>query len=151
MRARAVARHTDDRGTAARELRVQVAEIAGFAGAAGGIVLGVEIQHDPLVLQVGELKRVARLGGAGEFGDLGADFDRHVAFASIPDNGSRFRRDDGRRKFALQNLTGSMIASRFKPSHISMNSSRSSAMRVSAGMPTVICAWNMSAPVCIAW
>ena len=43
-----------------------------------------------------------------------------------------------------------MIASRFIESQNSRKSSRREAMCVFAGMPTVICAVNISAPVCIA-
>src|SRR6185437_11394570 len=125
MRFRAVARHADHLRAAALELRKEIAEILRLARAAAGVVLGIEVQHRPLASQIGQLQRAAVGGGAREFGSLAADFHR-------------------------QNFTGSMIASRFKPSHSSRKSSRNPAIWVSAGMPMVICAWNMSAPVCIA-
>src|SRR5262249_17243451 len=49
-----------------------------------------------------------------------------------------------------QYFIGSMIASRLRPSQNSRKSSRKAAMCVFDGMPIVICAENMSAPVCIA-
>ena len=49
-----------------------------------------------------------------------------------------------------QNFTGSMMASRFRPSHSSRKSSRKAAMWISEGTPMVNWAWNISAPVCIA-
>src|SRR6185312_3851717 len=67
---RRVARDADDLGVAFAELRVQVAEVLRFGGTAGGGVLGVEIQHYPLALEVGEPERGAVAGGAAEGGGL---------------------------------------------------------------------------------
>jgi hypothetical protein len=43
-------------------------EVVGFDGAAGGLVLGVEVEDDPLALVVGEADRLVFLGGQGEVG-----------------------------------------------------------------------------------
>ena len=49
-----------------------------------------------------------------------------------------------------QYFIGSMMASRLRWSQNSMNSSRNAAMCMLAGMPTVSCAVNIEAPVCMA-
>jgi hypothetical protein len=43
-------------------------EVVGFDGAAGGLVLGVEVEDDPLALVVGEADGLVFLGGQGEVG-----------------------------------------------------------------------------------
>src|SRR5690606_5928416 len=58
-----VARNAIDFATQGLELRVAVAEILGFGGAARRVVLGVEIQDEGLALQRGRIE--GALGGFG--------------------------------------------------------------------------------------
>src|SRR6185437_3726869 len=206
-----IARHADDLRVALAEGGVQIAKILRFAGAAGGRVLRVEVHHQPLALEVGQLQFIAVAGGAFQRVQLLADFEhdesctavrrrasrlkvgwrdmdggvaaRRANCPGVPENagmnrlaacnatslrqghGHRLARAgqqmtglvratgsrDARRTAGSQNFTGSMIASRFRPSHNSRKSSRSAAMWISAGMPMVNWAWNISAPVCMAW
>src|SRR5699024_1859831 len=122
-------RDADNHRVALPELGHQVAEILGFVGATGCVVLGIEVHHHPLALQRVQRDVTAIGDGALELGGGFADFD-HVS--------------------PFQNFTGSMMASRLRLSQSSRKSSRNAAMWLLAGMPTVICAWNMSAPVCMA-
>src|SRR5690606_38526520 len=105
---------------------VEVAETVRLAGAAGRRILGIEIDDDGSAAQVGQRERAAVMQDALEPGHF------------LADRGHR------------QNFIGSMIASRLSPSQNSRKSSRSAAMWVVLGIPIVICAENMSAPVCIA-
>src|SRR5690606_17318193 len=135
VRLHRVARDAEHLGAALAELRQQRVEVQALGGAAGGGILWVEIEDQPLAGMVGE----GGGGAAGQgqrhrqdrFGELLADGDH--AQDSIP-----------------QNFIGSMMASRFRWSQNSRKSSRNAAMCMSAGMPMVTWAVNISAPVCIA-
>ncbi len=121
-----IARDADDRAVLLAELRIEIAEILRFERAAGRHVLRIEVDDEWLSDEVGELQRRSVLQRAFELWSLFAGFEHR------------------------QNFIGSMIASRLSPSQNSRKSSRSAAMCIVFGMPIVICAENMSAPVCIA-
>ena len=63
MRGRAVATHPDHHEPLLQQLRIPVAERAGFGRTAGGIVFRVKIKNDPLPLtqQVGQRDRISVL------------------------------------------------------------------------------------------
>src|SRR5690606_18532909 len=130
VRADRIPRYPEDRGAQLAELRQQGVEVPALGGAAGGGVLGIEVQHQPLPGVVGE-------GGGAAV----------VKCQRQPEDGLAQCLADVRHG---QNFIGSMIASRFRWSQNSRKSSRSAAMCMSAGIPMVTCAVNISAPVCIA-
>src|SRR5439155_24718852 len=55
VRGRRIARNAEHPGARAPELAVKVAKIRAFGGAAGGVVLGVEVQDQLLAAQGGKL------------------------------------------------------------------------------------------------
>ena len=71
VRFQAVARDADDDRVGLAEVGVQVAELLAFEGAAGGVVLGVEIDDDVLAAMVGQLEWGVAGGGQFEIGDDG--------------------------------------------------------------------------------
>src|SRR5690606_20744385 len=122
-----IARYPEDARAFGVEARREVAEIARFHGAAGGVVLRIEVQHQPAPGVVGKPRLAAVGKGESKVGNRVAGLDHRG-----------------------QNFIGSRIASRLRWSQNSRKSSRSAAMCIEAGMPTVSCAENMSAPVCMA-
>ncbi len=77
-----VARHTvlrqaDDDGLSTGKIGVHIAELAGFGGAAGGIVFRVEIEHHRLALQRAEGHGAIAIGRQSEIGGLGANIEAH--------------------------------------------------------------------------
>src|ERR1700733_12251341 len=58
----AVRRNADDGGAGAGEFGAQAVEVDGFGGAAGRVVLGVEVDHDRLALEILKM-RPAAAGG----------------------------------------------------------------------------------------
>src|SRR5690606_33356378 len=56
-------------GVGLPELRMASAEVQAFGGAAGGAVLGIEVQNDLLALECGELHGLAAGGFGLEFGN----------------------------------------------------------------------------------
>src|SRR5690606_29900354 len=112
------------------ERRQQRGEIPALGGAARRVVLRVEVQHQPLATVVGQGDGIAAGQGQRE---NGGDVVTGVEHFQTP-----------------QNFIGSRIASRFRWSQNSRKSSRRAAICMLAGTPMVICAENMSAPVCIA-
>src|SRR5690606_15902388 len=129
--------HAQDFAVELAEPAVEITEIARFAGAAGRRVPGVEVNHDPFSAQRFEVERAAIVERRLQCGYALADADR-------------FRVAHVLASLSCQNFIGSMIASRLSPSQNSRTSSRSAARCIEPGMPTVICAENMSAPVCMA-
>src|SRR5215216_2785525 len=67
-----VAGDADDRHAGGLEVGQVVVELARFAGAARGIVGGIEVEDDPLALEVGQRHGGAVLVGQGELRRLGA-------------------------------------------------------------------------------
>src|SRR5690606_28229553 len=122
-----ILRHAQHLGAGAPELRQQGVEVQALGGAAGGGILRVEVQHQPLAGVVAERGRLAAGERKGQVGDAVAGVGHRAQY-----------------------FIGSMMASRFRWSQNSRKSSRSAAMCMSAGTPIVSCAENMSAPVCIA-
>ncbi len=72
-----VPRHAEHGGAGLGEILVLVAELHGLGGAAGGVVLGIEVQDQDLaeVRCVGDLDATGRVGF--EFGEGFVDNDRH--------------------------------------------------------------------------
>ena len=68
VRLQAVARDAEDFAAGFAELGVEVAELAGLGGAAGRVVLGVEIEHQRLAALGGELKVVPPVAGREKSG-----------------------------------------------------------------------------------
>jgi hypothetical protein len=62
----AVARDAVDFGAGLAELRVQVPEVRAFGGAARGIVLGIEVQHQHFGLGIGQPESLAARALQGE-------------------------------------------------------------------------------------
>src|SRR5690606_7192143 len=131
---RRVARDAEDLRAQRLELRQQRVEVAALGGAAGRVVLRIEIQHQPLA-------GVRAQGGGAAIGE------RQLQACRNPR--ARVGRI-GLAHCAPQNFIGSMMASRLRWSQNSRKSSRSAAMCMRAGTPMVTWAEYMSAPVCIA-
>src|SRR5690606_24120170 len=70
VRLQGIARHANDDGARGQEIGVQVAEILAFSGAARGVVLGVEIQHDGTAAALFETERAYRAFGGERRGGL---------------------------------------------------------------------------------
>ena len=58
--------HTEHNGIQFFKGLETIGEIARFGSAAGGVVLGIEIQYHPLALVIGKLDRVVLLVGKGK-------------------------------------------------------------------------------------
>ena len=69
MRFQRVARDAIDVDAGAAELAVQVAKVAALRGAAGGVVLGVEVEDQAFAALVFEPERAAAGAGKTEVGD----------------------------------------------------------------------------------
>jgi len=63
MRFGVVARDAVDAAVQFSEFRVQVAKLDALGGATGGVVLGVEIQYQELILDLGQMKNRAPVQG----------------------------------------------------------------------------------------
>ncbi len=79
MRLWRVARHPEDGGVRCLECGVQVAKILAFAGAARGVVLGVEIQRQPTITVVGKVCDAAGGKVQSEVGNTVADIQHHAS------------------------------------------------------------------------
>src|SRR5262249_57955264 len=77
VRGDAVAGDADHRGLDLPKFGKGIAEAAGFGGAAGGVVLGIEIKHDLLPAQLRQADLAAPVGRKGEVRRLVADLDAH--------------------------------------------------------------------------
>jgi hypothetical protein len=68
VRVDAVEAYAEDDRVVVRVFRLVDLEVVGFAGAAGGLILGIEIQDDPLAAIIVQANRRAFLRGQGEVG-----------------------------------------------------------------------------------
>ncbi|MNH12081.1 hypothetical protein D3C79_716140 [compost metagenome] len=112
-----------------------VTETLAFGGAARGAVLGIEVQHHLLALELSQADALATGGLGLEVGDGLVEFNGHVKLPYIGFCGRH----------------GSISASRFRASEKSRNWSRSQLIWVPAGRVTVKVALSMVPPVCGAW
>jgi hypothetical protein len=78
----AVLGHAHDRDARGRELGMAAGEVDLLFGAARGVVLGVEIEHERPPLQVGQAHAAAAIGGQIELWRLLSGFERHVVSSS---------------------------------------------------------------------
>ena len=80
----AIRGNADDRGAGGGELGAQPVEVDGLGGAAGGVVLGIEVDYDRLALQVVEMRPAAAVGRQFEIGRHVAlnQFLNHIALVS---------------------------------------------------------------------
>lgn len=69
----AVGRDADDNRVGRFEFAAQRAEIDRFGGAAGRVVLGVEIKNDGLALEFGQCHRPFTVAGQSEIGSRAAN------------------------------------------------------------------------------
>ncbi len=129
VRGQRIARDAEHDGAAFGEILLLVAKVLRLERTARRRVLRIEIHDDVFAFEIAQADLRVVADGAAQVWNFVTDFHGMAC---------------------LQNFIGSMIASRFSPSQNSRKSSRSPAMCVSAGIPIVICAENMSAPVCIA-
>src|SRR5690606_19393685 len=133
-----IARHPEDLRAERLELWQQRVEVTPLGGAAGGVVLGIEVQHQPLA------------GVRAQAGAAAVGKDQFQACRDRVAHPGGIGLARGAHQGTPQNFIGSMIASRLRWSQNSRKSSRKAAMCIRAGTPMVICAEYMSAPVCIA-
>ena len=84
-------------------IRERVAKAAGLGGAARGVVLGIEIEHDLLALELRQRDLAVAVGRQGEIGRLVAGLDTHVAL-SPPCSAVPARRRGARRRLVDQAL-----------------------------------------------
>ena len=82
VRLHPVGRNADHHGAALLELRQQLGEGDRLLGAAGRVVLGIEIDHHRTALEGGEAEVFALVGGEIEVGSEIADGKGHFAFLS---------------------------------------------------------------------
>src|SRR5688572_15115235 len=122
VRRDAVGRNAEHHCAGFLERAVQIAERLALQRAPGRVVLRIEVQDQVLAGGIRQLPGLAAGRRAAECRDFLVQGDGHA-------------------------FTGSRIASRLSWSHRSMNSSRSAAMWILAGMCTTICTANIGAPV----
>src|SRR5579872_92854 len=81
---RAVRRNADDGRAGGGELRAQSVESDGFGGAAGSVVLGIEVDNHRLALEVLKMRLPSAIGGQLKVGRRIAlgQFLRHIALVS---------------------------------------------------------------------
>ncbi|MNN12493.1 hypothetical protein D3C81_1254870 [compost metagenome] len=130
-----VTRHAKHLGIGCLEGRILITKALAFSGAAGGAVLGVEVEHHLLTRKVCQADALATGGLGLEIGDGLVEFNGH---GKLPYSGFCGRQ-------------GSISASRFRASEKSRNWSRSQLIWVPAGRVTVNVALSMVPPVCGAW
>src|SRR5690606_37951581 len=134
----------DDYRARLLERGVEVAKSRALLGAAARIVLRVEVDDELPALGIAQLPFLATCRSAGARRELFTDGYRHVVWDL------RCEIETRKRPGQRQLLSGSRMASRLSWSHKSMNSSRKAAIRIFAGMCTIICTENIGAPVCAA-
>src|SRR6185437_16742355 len=120
---------------------MQIAELLALEGAAGGHVLGIEVDDE---LGAGRVRGRPRFPARRRQGE-GRNGLSHGEF---PHGGSPCHA--AHEHELIQDFTGSRMASRLSESQKSMNSSRRCAMWMRLGTFTIICTENIGAPVCAA-
>src|SRR5204863_38015 len=78
-----VARHADHGGAGLAVIGKRVAKAAGLGGAAGGVVLRIEIQHHRFAAQLRQADAAVAVGRQGEVGGFVAGFDAHRAWSPV--------------------------------------------------------------------
>src|SRR3984893_2086005 len=92
VRGDGVLRDPDYGGLDLTEFREGVAKAAGLRGAAGGVILGIKIQHYFLAAQLGQGDLAVAVGRQGEIRRLVADLDtRRACSSGEGGGGSRIR------------------------------------------------------------